>query len=242
MQLIIMTSDNYHHMLNPFMYLLDKYTGDGIEPIVCGFTYDSTAKSACSRWDIPFYSIGKYIDYPASYWSDALKRVLDNVAKDTFIFMLEDYLLCRQVDMRAVSMLFEHATKNQDILKVDLCNDRLYSDPGRYLYGANTAYHIGYLDIIESPVGSQYQMSFWGGIFNKHKLLDVLVPGETAQEVELNGTTRANNLGVRVIGTRQSPMLHGNVYQGGKFVGFSGTGWEISRNDISEMRNRGYII
>jgi len=242
MQLVIMTSDNYHHMLNPFMYLLDKYTDDTIKPIVCGFTYDHSAKAACSNWNIPFHSIGNYADYPANNWSDAFKRVLDDVADDTFIFMLEDYLLCRRVDMNAVRILFEYAKQHQGLLKVDLCNDRLYADPSRYLYGANTAFHLDYLDVIESPVGSQYQMSFWGGIFNKVRLLDILVPGETAQEVELNGTTRANGLTFQVIGTRQSPMIHGNVYQGGKFVGFKGNGWEVSRDDISEMRKEGYLV
>lgn len=164
------------------------------------------------------FIIGRQEDYPANRWSDSFMKVLNNVAEKTFIFMLEDYLLVRNVDNVGVRHLYDYVADREYILKADLTNDRMWTGGGtRYLYGYNTYGHCGHLDLIRSAVGSDYQMSLWGGIFNRDSIKRFMEPGETAQQVELNGTYRVNQVGdsVLVLGTRQSPFKHTNIIQGG---------------------------
>jgi hypothetical protein len=99
MQVIVMTSDNYYNCLTPFMYLWLRFF------TFCGFTEPGV--ELLHPWR--FVSIGKFEDYPAQKWSDALLWVLDNVAQDRFVLMLEDYWLCRPVDVRGVKYLYDYA-------------------------------------------------------------------------------------------------------------------------------------
>lgn len=247
MQILVLTSDNYYHCLNPFIYQWNKYfwwsaaKPDSVRQIICGFTIPEGIQAA--GWE--FYSIGRYEDYPADRWSDALIKVLDTMADEQFILMLEDYWLCRPADQLGIRMLYDYAGQFKNVLKIDLTADRLYVDGGgRYLYGYNTYNTVGYLDLIKSPPGSQYQMSLWGGIWNRDVMRRFLIPGERAQEVELRGTSRVNEAGdtVLVLGTRQSPVLHGNVYQSGRQGPvYHDGGWQIGEADLAELREKGWI-
>lgn len=215
-QVIVMYSDKNMWLIPAFLRNWNKYAGGGYRLVFCGFS-PITSNVASFRY-AENYIIGKQEDYPADRWSDAFNKVLDNVADETFIFMLEDYLLVRDVDNSAIQHLYSYANDRDYVLKIDLTHDRLWSGGGtRYLYGYNTYGHCGHCDLIRSFVGTDYQMSLWGGIFNRDVLKQFLVPNETAQQLELNGTSRVNQLGdsVLVLGTRQSPFKHTNIIQGG---------------------------
>lgn len=185
--------------------------------VFCG--YEPLAAAAYNYGaDFDVYNIGNFDDYPANKWSDSFMNVLENVADKTFIFMLEDYLLVRQVDIPGVKHLYDYTADRDYVLKTDLTNDRLWSGGGtRYLWGYNTYGYCGHLDLIRSFVGTDYQMSLWGGVFNRDVMKQFVLPGETAQQLELSGTHRVNSVGdnVLVLGTRQSPIKHVNVIQAG---------------------------
>lgn len=247
MQVIVMTSDNYHHLLGGFLSQWDKYFSYSMHEerniVVCSFTQDKTIKTLKRQYDFRFYSIGNFTDYPANKWSDALINVLDNVADKQFVLMLEDYWLCRPVDVTAVKMLYDYAKQFENVLKIDLCADRLNSDPQGYFYNFNTYDNCGYLDLIKSPQGRQYQMSLWAGVWNREQMKRFIIPGERAQEIELNGTTRVNHFDdVLVLGTRQQPVLHANIIQSGKQGPIYKTdSWKIKDSDLEELRKLGYV-
>lgn len=243
MQVLVIAGEPMYHCLSPFMYLFDKYAGGSFgspfEIVVCGFskpTYHLEIQT-------DFYSIGDFADWPASRWSDQLMKILDDVADRQFILMLEDYWLVRQVDTCAVRMLFDYAKQFKNVLKIDLATDRLYINGGaNFLYGKNTYDHVGYLDLVKSPPRTPYQMSLWGGIWNQDQLRKVLIPGETAQDIEIAGTSRVTDDQL-VLGTRQAPLLHGNIYQSrnnGKPI-YADHGWAIKLDDMALMRREGWI-
>lgn len=245
MQVIVMTSDSYLHSLKPFAYLFNKYWGyrggEIQEVIVCGFTKPPFELHE----NFIFHSIGKYEDYPADKWSDALIKVLDNVAEEQFVLMLEDYWITRAVDHFAVRMLADYCKQFKNVLKICLSTDRLYINGGsNFLYGANTYNHVGYVDLIKSPPGTMYQMSLWGGLWNRDVMRKFIIPGERAQEIEMRGTNRVNELGdsFLVLGTRQAPVLHGNIYQSGK-VGpsYADIGWRVNQADLNYILKQGWI-
>lgn len=252
MQVIVMTSDNQHHCLMPFMYLWRRFftyyipsnsLGDLIRNgdfVFCGFT---KPEIDFSHWDWRFHSIGKFEDYPADKWSDAFLHVLDNVAQDRFILMLEDYWLCRPVDVRGVKYLYDYMAQFQNVLKIDLDGDRLYINGGStFLYNANTYNFVGHLDLLKSPTGTPYQFSLWGGIWRRDLMRRYIIPGKSAQELELQCSDKVGD-DVLVLGTRQMPLHHANIYRSGrgKTPAFSEGGWKVPDSEIEYMKGKGWI-
>jgi len=246
MQVIIKTVDDQYHCLRPFMHLWRKfftcYTPSEIQPsvdlVVCGY---GVPDFELFPWR--FHSLGNREDYPPHKWSDATIKILDNVADDVFIFMLEDYWLCRPVDVRGIGFLFDYARQFENVLKIDLAFDRLYMHAGAtFGCGANTYDYVGHLDLIKSPHGTPYQMSLWGGIWRRDVMRRFVIPGESAQQLELSGTPRVTE-DVLVLGTRQAPLLHGNIYASGrgKTPAYSDNGWAIPEAEVKYMRGKGWI-
>lgn len=236
MQVIVMTSDNQYHCLKPFFHQWGKYYPAPVEFVICGFSPVD---------DDRFYSIGQFEDYPPAKWSDALIKVLDNVANEVFLLMLGDYWLSRVADANAITMCYHYMRQFEYVIKFDLTTDRLFADGGgKYLFGYNTYNTLGYLDLIKSDPGSPYHMSLWGGLWRRDLLRRVLTPGETAQQIELNGTHRLSQFGneMLVLGTRQGPLKHANVIQAGQWnqdpmVGLP----SLREDDREELKRLGYL-
>jgi len=249
MQVIVIASQPMYHCLSPFIYSWEKYCGwnfgipvfDRIDMVVCGF--EPASFYGFDKRQVEFFSIGDFADWPVQRWSEQLMVILDEVADEQFILMLEDYWLTRPVDVRAVKMLFDYAAQFENVLKIDLTHDRLYINGGSdFLYGANTYDNCGYLDLIKSPAGTPYQMSLWAGIWNREQLLRVLITGETPQDIEIAGTRRVTDDQL-VLGTRQAPLLHGNIYQSrnnGSPV-YEDAYWSIKSDDLAYMRKEEWI-
>ncbi len=241
MQVIVMTSDNQYQHLPAYCHLFDKYYGmSKVNTVFCGFS----PLPELLYPEYRFYSIGNFDNYPPNRWSDALIKVLDDVADEVFMLMLGDYWLVRPTDTYAVQMMYDYMHQFKYVAKFDLTTDRLYSDPGFYLYGYNTYDTLGYLDLIKSKPSTSYHLSLWGGLWRRNLLRDVLIHGETAQQIELNGTHRLSQKGddVLVLGTRQAPMRHANVIQGGEWnkdvmVGLPA----MTEGDRQELRKLGYL-
>lgn len=231
-QVIVMTSDKQSHTLNGFKYLWYKYADDLSNLAICGFENPSTSFHN-------FHSIGKQSDYPVNEWSNGLIEVLDNITDEIFILMFDDFWPVRQVDTNAIEMIYGYMQQFQNVIKFDLAYDRLGA------FGADINYNtLGYLDLVKSNHQSQYHMSLWGGMWRRDLLKKIIIPGETAQQVELNGTSRLAQYGddMLVLGTRQSPLKHANVIQGGKWNKDKDVGLlALSEADRKELRELGYI-
>ncbi len=145
-----------------------------------------------------------YIDksgrWPVEKWSDGLINFLREIDTDYAIIMLDDYWLPRTVDTKGISTLIDYMDMFDDLLRMDLTGDRLYAS------GVKDVESFGHYDIISAP-DSQYQMSLMPGIWKKELLLEILEPGWTPWEVELDGTHKLNaRPEIAVAGTRQWPM------------------------------------
>lgn len=240
-QIIVMTSDNQYHCLAAYCHQFEKYYGMAqAQTVFCGYSPFSIDYPNCQ-----FYSIGKYEDYPPHRWSDALIKVLNNVADEVFILMLGDYWLVRPADTNATRMIYDYMLQFKYVLKFDLTTERLFAEGGgKYLFGYHTYDTLGYLDLIKSNPGSPYHLSLWGGIWRRDLLKEFIVFGETAQQIELNGTYRLSQRGddILVLGTRQSPMRHANVIQGGNWNNDPLVGLPALReDDREELKRLGYL-
>lgn len=226
MRVIVPCCDKYLWALRPFAYLFNTYWSELQPVLVAGYTPP--------RFDLPrnfeFYSISHPDPGPAT-WSNGVAQALRSIDDPFFVLMLEDYWLNRAVDCSAVASLDHYLSIHQDVLRVDLTGDRLYS--GRaFDVGA-----WGHLDMIETPIDTQYQLSLQACVVNREHMLSVLRPGMSPWEFELQDQPKA--LGsLRIHGTRQMPVKytngigsgHGDCYTEG-----------IAPEHVAELRRRGWL-
>lgn len=245
MQVIVVTSDKYYHLFKGFRHQWRQYFGLDANLILCGLTAPWELDSTAVNLGATFYSAGSPADYPPSRWSDKLIKILDEVAEEVFLLLLEDYWLIRPADTQAIRMMYDYCFQFQNVLKFDVTTDRLFANGGgQYLYGYNTYETLGYLDLIKSDFSSPYHLSLWGGIWRRDLLRRFLVPGETAQQIELNGTHRLAQVGdeLLVLGTRQAPLKHANVFQRGGWNDDPMTGLPaLKAADREELKRLGYL-
>ena len=203
MRVLVTTCDHYHHVLKIFIYQFQKYWGRDQEVLILGFTPPN--------YDLPenfsFLSLGRGEEYPPQRWTDALIKALSQVEDEVFVLMLEDYILTRPVNLAALLILHDYMMQFKDVIKIDLGEDRLYAGGSDLTYN-----NVGFIDLIKSMPGSPYHMSLWPGMWNRMNMMMILEPGESAQDLEIRGTTRLSHMQeLRVLGTRQAPVRIANV-------------------------------
>lgn len=205
---IVMTSDKFMDCLPPYMHLFNKYWGMHQDCTIICFKKPNFYLPA----NFGIYSMGDMESYPVTKWSNVILDYLalhPNISH--FILMLEDYWLTRPVNTHAVRMLVDYALQFRNVLKIDLCADRLYAAGMR---DYNTC---GYLDLIKSDPASQYHMSLMAGIWNRELFTRFVVPDESPWDIELRGTPRVAAAAdeVLVLGTRQWPVRHTLAHRNG---------------------------
>lgn len=201
-KVVVACSDRYIWALNPFAVQFNRHYSSLQPVIVAGYTYPNFTLPE----NFYFRSI-RQPQYPKHQWVDGMLEFLHWFPDNIFVLMLEDYWLSRTVDNTGINSLADYMMLNQDILRIDLTTDRLYSG------GMRDVGSWGHYDLIEAP-GSQYQMSLQAGIWNKNLFVYVLQnlsqDKHSAWDVELEGTSYVNQSTMRVLGTRQYPMRYVN--------------------------------
>jgi len=234
MKVYVTVSDRYHHVLKIFIQQFQKYWPNQEVVIVCFALPDYSIPSNFS-----ILSLGPQERFPFNKWSDALISLftqLNDITEDeVFCLMLEDYILTRPVNTEAIRMLYDYMIQFQGVIKMDICEDRLYA------HGADLNYdNVGYLDLVRSMPGSQYHMSLWPGLWRRKHMLDILKYDWSPHEVETSGTPiLAHRTDLYVLGTRQSPVRITNVVRGAD-VGSLDLGG-LKQVDRDELKESGCI-
>ena len=230
-RVVVTTSDRYLPILKPFSYLMNRYWVPNPEVVVGGFTPPDFSMPP----NFHFVSIGRFEDYPFSKWSNAVIKLLGQIDDEVVCLLLEDYLISRPVDTRAVQILTDYMYQFRYVAKIDLFTDRLYAHGADLNYG-----HVAYLDLVKSMPGSPYHLSLMAGLWRREHLLRHMVPNESPHDVEMIGTTRlSHDQNVIVLGTRNCPLRHtlGLRSQDHTKLNLEG----IDQADIDQMRSLGYL-
>ena len=136
-----------------------------------------------------FVSLGK--QRPAEEWSNGLIDALYSIKDEYFVLMLEDFWLYDKADLSILPTL-ANALKGHDTLRLDLSGNRM-----AYKQARSSGHLAGY-DIVTTPKGTPYQMSFQAAIWHKWNMLEVLKLNETPWQAEIEGSKRVNK---KVLGT-----------------------------------------
>lgn len=208
-RVFVLTCDKYSWLLKGFARQFNIYWS-ALQPVV-------VAGYAPPDFDLPdnftFHSIAPQ-DYGKDKWTTGLIEFLQTVDDEHFVWMLEDYWLCRSVNHQAIQTLHELCTFQPQVLRLDLTDDRQYSGQMKefeYIpyYGSN--------DILWTPPDSPYQASTQAGIWSRQNLLSVIEPDESGWQFELEKTATniRNRPDLWVLGTRQRPVRYANVTRSG---------------------------
>jgi len=228
----VTTCDRYvNRALRPFAYLFERYWSPAQPVVVIGFQPPPYELPGNFR----FYSAGT--DTGQKSWSTALIRALQALKHELFILLLDDYWLNRPIHVGGVASLAEYVRLHPDVLRLDLTTDRLYNGK---MFGVED---WGRYSIVETPAGSEYQMSLQAGIWRRSLMLQVLEPEKSPWEVELQTSPPAE---MRVVGTRgepgtnHAPVVYANVFQGGSPDTLLNLG-ELAAADVAELDARGWL-
>ena len=117
-------------------------------------------------------------------WSSSFRRMLERIPQPYVIVMIEDFLPTQSVDTAKIDRLITYMQeKGAGCL-------RLYPCPGPDLPCLDNP------EVGEISKGADYRLSLQAAIWNKQTLLELLREGESAWELEINGTKRTNGLDV----------------------------------------------
>jgi hypothetical protein len=117
-------------------------------------------------------------------WSSGFRSAMEMIPYTYVIVMMEDYLVMRSVDTEKIERLITYMDK-----KKAGCL-RLYPSAGSDLSCPDNH------DVGEISKGADYRLSLQAAIWDKNILLNLLREGESAWELEINGTKRTNELDV----------------------------------------------
>jgi hypothetical protein len=232
MRIVVMTSDKSLWCLQGFAYQWQKYCGWPVE--VCGFSKPDFKLPENFR----FYSLGKFEDYPARNWSDALLEVFSLFQEEQIAIFLEDYFLVRQIPQNIFHLADTFMKVSTDAIRFDLTSDRLYSGNIRDVG------HFENFDIIQS-FDSPYQISLQAAVWNKSRLKELIEPGMSPWEIEMVGSKKMEERpDLKVYGTRQWPVRYQIMVRAGE-LDLSGD-WmvpprQLSRNDLEELKAYGLL-
>lgn len=222
LNVIVEVSDGYLWALRPFIYLFNMYWSELQHVTVVGYRSPNFKLPP----NFSFFSISP-MNYPPEKWSDGMIAFLNTIHDRHIVFLLNDYWLCRTADVRGISSCHDYLMNKPEVLRFDLTDDRLY---------AGSMFDVeswGSYDIIETKSGTPYQMSLQAAIWNREKLLEILIPGKSAWETEIHLSPPEE---MRVLGTRQLLLRYANGVLKGKLdLGQIDKIPQPHRNHILEM-------
>lgn len=203
MSVLVLTSNDYVHILAGFAYLFNKYWSD--KQLVTALRYDKRPP-----WLPPnFYAPAAGRQSELSF-SEGLKNFIEaHYPSEMFILMLEDYYLDRPVDLKRINQLWELMEKNKDIAKIDLSGDLVKREHLDYAPG-----------LVQAAPEALYQTSLQAAIWRRDYLLRFIVPHENPWQFEKGGGSRViyarrdGTFDGLVLGVIEPPLYYVNAVGG----------------------------
>lgn len=175
------------HILPASSFLIDKYIPDNFEVNFLNF----------GEYDQNNLFCGNYVklednDGGSSLWSKYLSNYFSSLDDEFVIFGLDDFFLCRKMDMGIYQTLLEMMVSNSDIACAKLGIGGVYRTTEYEMISDNI-----YCLKEKSPYSSSTQYSIW----KRKSLIGVLNNVTDAWSFEIRGTQHLNNSRQRVIGS-----------------------------------------
>jgi len=169
---LVSSCDRYRDLWKPFFTLFFRYWPDCPYPVHLlsnHETYDDPRVSAIT--------VGEDRD-----WSSSFRRALEGIPRPNVIVLMEDYLFTERIDTARIEALVAVLEKRKAACL------RLYPCPGPDGACADEP------GIGEIRKGADYRLSLQAAIWDRRTLAGLVRDGETAWQLELQGSRRTDEL------------------------------------------------
>lgn len=168
--LLVVSCDAYKDLWKPYFSSLYKYWPDCPYPVYLGA---NNSKYPDSR--VKPILVGPDKDY-----SSNLIAMLKRIESPWIILWIEDLFISKPIDSEYISKLINTAQeKNVGYLKLATSTPWVFAKNKEELMGP-------------IPKGVKYRSGIGLALWNKETLLNLLIPGESAWQIERNGSDRSN--------------------------------------------------
>jgi hypothetical protein len=182
---LISSCDSYQDLWEPFFTLFFRYWPDCPYPV-----FLSTNHLKYDHPRVKTIRTGEDTD-----WSSGFRITLEQILHPYVIVMMEDFLPIKSVDTVKIESLINYMEKKKaGCLRLNPC-----PGPDKSC--------IDNQDVGEINKGSDYRLSLQAALWNKQILLELLLDGESAWELEINGTKRTNVLDVPFLSVAGDPAI-----------------------------------
>ena len=210
MKILVPTSDNYAHLIEPYYILLNKYWPNN-EVVFLGF---NSKKYTLSYNHIPylpencsFVSLGKQ-EHFGKEWTTPLIPYINNIDDEYFAVIMEDMVVVGNVDLQKIKLLEDEIRSAQADKAILDSHLRHLCEP--YKQGiVKIKQNVGYGQTTLHP-----------SIWRKDYFLKYLKPGLSAWEFETKNMYDAMNDGANIIFQEGVDDIYKsmNIYDKGKAV------------------------
>ncbi|NQV77896.1 MAG: hypothetical protein HQ490_06015 [Lutibacter sp.] len=233
--ILVASHDGYQDIWHPFFHYFYHSWPDCPYPLFLG-----TNKVEYFDKRVTSLLIGEDKDY-----SSNLISMISQIEQEWVILSVEDIFLNKTVDNQRFTNLIEFAI-NHEIDHLHLIYKKV--NPFNLIFHKHKITN----EIYELPRGIPYRISITFCLWKKNVLLDLLKKGESAWELELNGSRRSDNLKFRscTISEKHSPPLlkwkHGVIkgiwtYEGLKFIKKSNQDFDLSKRRSQNLLSHIYL-
>lgn len=195
---LILTSDRYADLWHPFFTLFFRYWKD------CPYTvYLGANKKKYDDQRVVTVQSGE----PKDWASDTLS-ILKQIPEQYVILLLEDYFLTAPADSDTLRKSVQLMKKdNADFMRLG-CFPESYND----LYPFTPHPSESFAVVTES--GALYALTLQAGIWKRESFIELLIPGETPWDFEIEGSKRATKKKFKMLGIKPNPeedYVHGPI-------------------------------
>ena len=189
MRILVTTSDQYLHLLEPYTTLFNKYWPNQ-DVTILGF--DKTNIPGLPD-NFEYVSLGKQSDF-GRYWTNPLIPYIDEIKEDYFVVTCADLLITDYVDIERVQLL-EKEISSGDAEKAML---------DTHLNVYSTKYKAGMMQMLPN---APYRTSLHPAIWRKEYFKKYLKPNFTIWDFEIKNMPESYNDCATIISCTSPPNL-----------------------------------
>ena len=193
-KIYISTSDNYHHCLQPFAYLFNKFWSSDREVNFIGYKKPNFKLPS----NFNFISLG--VQRGPKYYAEDLRTFFETIDESHFIYTMEDQFILDYVDLNMMNDLTKHL-KNDKVGRICLTNSIFQKTH------EGKRYQNFDRNIIELTQDSNWRITCEWSLWKKEYMLKYLQKQMTPWEFERQSFSEAMNDGYHVIGFNEDRVL-----------------------------------
>lgn len=194
-KIYITTSDDHLEYLKVTTYLLNKYWPVARPVTIVGY--------ARPNFELPdnfkFVSMGSQVG-GARRWATDLKKFFSGLQDDYLIHGLDDYFICRPVDVEVLETLVNnHLDKSVGWVGLTI-------GPSMRSHRCVRSYQD--FEVIELAQDADYRITAQFNLWNREYLLKHLIEGDTPWDFEVKGSERARHDKMQILAAKGRIAIH----------------------------------